>query len=295
MRKHPLFLAWIYLILLAVVWGTSFILIKRGLVAYTPNQVAALRIVISGIALSPVLLFAMKRIPKDRWLPIFGVGLFGSGIPPFLYSLAQTVVDSMVAGILNSVTSLFTLIIGVLLFRARPVPIKVIGVFVGLAGAAYLIYMQSGRHTLQSTYSLYIIVATICYGTSVNLLKRYCQDVDSLSLTTLAFMMIAPPAAGYLFTTDFLTVMQDHEAGMSSLMYISILAVFGTAGASALFFKLVQMTSPLFGATVTFLIPIVAVMWGWIDGEAIGTGIIVGMILILAGVWLTNRPENRQS
>jgi len=177
------FLSWFLLIILSVIWGTSFILIKKGLVSFSPPQVASLRIAISFIAMTPFIFKYLKKIPKK------GIGIFiimailGNGIPPFLYAIAQTKINSSIAGILNALTPLFTLVIGILLFSTRSSPLKVIGVFIGLAGALALILFQNTdaggfvfmelKMSAYNELALLIVLATIFYGISVNILKVY--------------------------------------------------------------------------------------------------------------------------
>ncbi len=282
---------WIILAVLAIIWGSSFLLIKKGLIAFSPVQVACLRISLSCIAFLPFLHKRLLRVKAKQLLPIFGVALFGSGIPPFLFAYAQTHIDSGITGIINSLVPLWTLILGVLLFRVPFKWLKLAGVLIGLTGAALLIFFKhDGTFEGDFRYGIYVVMATICYGTSVNLLKFYLQEVDALVITLLAFMMIGPPSLAGLLFTDFFHQMAHHPFAWQSFGATLLLAFFGTAFALVLFNTLVQKTSALYGSTVTYLLPIVAVTLGTWDGETFGWMQFVGMGLILGGVYLINRP-----
>lgn len=280
--------SWIILIALSIVWGSSFILMKWGLEVYSPLQVASLRIGISFLAFFPIFLSRLKKVDWSKWKYLLIVGLCGSGIPAFMFSIAQTQVSSSIAGILNSLTPLFTLVLGILFFGASGTPSKFFGVLLGLVGASLLILMGNSAGIEGNLwYGLLIVVAAICYGTSVNTVGKYLKDIPSLTINAVAFSFVGIPAIIYLFTTDFLTQLNTHPDGWEALGYIAILALVGTVLATYFFFMMVQWTSPLFSSMVTYLITIVAVIWGGIDGEIISIYHFLGTALILSGVYLS--------
>ncbi len=283
--------AWLTLALLSIIWGSSFILIKRSLVAFDGVQVGCLRISISALAFLPVLLLHLRRIDWSRWRYFLLVGLTGSGIPGFMFAIAQTEISSATAGVLNSLTPLFTLFIGVLFFGALFSWSKLSGILVGLAGASLLILMNSQQDLGGNPwYALLVIIATLCYGTSGNTVGRYLRDVPSRLISAVSFSMVGIPVSIYLFSrTDFLHRMTNEPAAWASLGYVSILSLVGTVAATVIFFQLIQRTSPVFGSTVAYLIPIVASLWGVLDGEAIGWFHWVGLLLILSGIYLARR------
>lgn len=288
----PDFRSWAMLIGVSLVWGSSFILMKRGLVVFNPQQVASMRIFFAMLCLLPVLPRSLKIVKRKEILPIIGVAVVGSGIPAFLFTIAQTQIDSAAAGVLNSLTPLSTLLLGIVFFGARLRRNTLLGILLGLVGAGLLIVLKTdGQLSSNSNYwyGLFIVLATIGYGTSVNLVKHYCQNIPAISINALAFAIIGPWVGIYLFSSDFLYKLQHVPGAWVALQYVAILAVFGTAVANIIFFRLTQRTTAVFASTVTYLIPIVAVLWGVIDNEAIDYSYLVGMSLILGGIYLSSR------
>lgn len=277
------------LLLLGCIWGSSFILIKQGLIGLSAIQVACLRIIISMLALSPLLVRHLPKVPKGKWLAIFGVGLFGSGIPPFMFALAQTKLDSALTGIINATTPLFTLLLGVAIFGLVLQWMKIAGVIVGLAGSAVLILLGSGQiDTSALGYGGLILIATLGYGTSINIIGRYLNTLNPLTISAVSFLLIGIPALAVLLSTDFIARISTSTAAQQSLGYVAILGVLGTGYASVIFFYLTQRTNALFASTVTYLIPIVALLWGLLINEVITVYHYIGMALILLGVYLSS-------
>ncbi len=288
----PSLLSWGLLILLSLTWGSSYILIKKGLIAYEPTQMASLRISITAMALVPFMLMYWRRINWNQWKSILIVAMAGSGFPSFLFAVAQTHLDSSTTGVLSSLSPLFTLFLGVLFFKVPFIWSKVIGVLIGLVGALSLILF--GESTSSSGGLFYgglVMAATLLYALSANTVKAEFQTMHPLELSAATFLMIGPPAVIYLFTTDFMSTLQNHPQGWTSLGYISILALVGTFAASVLFFKLVQLTNAVFASMVSYFIPMIALGWGVLDGEAITVMHLLGMVLILAGVYVAQRPR----
>lgn len=284
---------WLTLIFLSFIWGSSFILMKKGLRSYSNDQVAALRIFISFLAFLPFSIKYLKKITKENIFSLFIVGFIGSTIPAFLFTKAQTNIDSGLAGILNSMTPLFTLIIGLIFYKSTAKLINAIGIFLGLAGALGLVfYSANGTSILGNInyYGLFVVVATICYGINVNHVKYKIKDLDGLELTSLAFMLVGPFAGIYLLFTDFSFPLSTNDY-LLNLSYIAILAVIGTVLALVIFNTLIQRTSALFAASVTYLIPVFAIMWGIFDGEKITIVQFLWIGLILTGVYLVNRKK----
>lgn len=278
------------LFFLALTWGSSFILIKRGLEVYSSNEVGALRVVITWLFLLPFAIKRMKAFKAMHWL-LFGiVGIVGSLAPAFLFAAAQKGIDSSLAGILNSLTPLFTLILGMLFFKLRPKWFNIMGVILGLAGAAGLVSVSgSGNFTFNVGYAMLIVIAAIMYATNVNVIKAYLHDIHPVTITSMAFFTIGPFTAIYLLGfTPFIETMSDHPHAWSGLGYISILAIVGTGVALMLFNKVIQMTSAVFASSVTYFIPIVALLWGIADGESFKPGFVFFVILVIVGVLLVN-------
>jgi len=290
--RNTKYVQWLILLGLVLTWGSSFILIKHGLAGFSGDSsiVGALRVVITFIVLLPLALMRLKRVKRKHWLVLTIVGIISNGAPAFLYAYAQTHIDSNTAGILNSLTTLFTLVIGLAFFQLRPKWFNIAGVIAGLMGALALIHFSGdGGFVINFRYAVYILIATIFYATSVNIIKTYLVDLDAVSITAFSFLIIGLPVSIYLlFFTDFLHLLSSSEDALAGLGYISILAIVGTALALIFFNKLIKMTSALFASSVTYLIPIVAIGWGIADGERFEWNYILWIGMILGGVYLVN-------
>ncbi len=281
--------SWLILILISLIWGSSFILMKRGLEVFSDFQVANMRIFFSMLTLLPLALFYLQKVSRKDLIPIALVAVIGSGIPPFLFTIAQTQITSAATGVLNALTPLFALIVGILVFKNAFHRKQFTGVLVGFIGAISLLLMaptldEGGNHW----YGLFVVAATICYAFSVNVIKKYCQNISPITLNILVFSIIGPFAGIMLFSTDFVSLLSTGPKAWEAFAYVLILAVLGTAFATILFFQLVQQTDAIFASTTTYLIPIVAVLWGLFDGESIGWEYLIGLGLILSGVYLVS-------
>ena len=275
--------------ILAVIWGSSFILMKRGLEVFNYMQVANARIFIAFITLIPLMPKAFKLVKRRHFFPILITALLGNGIPAILFAKAQTYLDSSLVGILNSTVPLFTIIIGFLFFKIKPNKANVIGVLVGLLGVLFLTINSLNTKIIIDTYIYIVILGTIFYAVSMNVIKNYLQDLNASSITAIAFLIIGPFSFVYLSNTDFLYQLNSHPSAYKALGYIALLSIFGTSMASIIFNKLLNRSTAIFTSSITYLIPIVAIFWGVIDGEIITINHIVGFIIILCGVYLVNR------
>jgi drug/metabolite transporter (DMT)-like permease len=283
-------LAVLLLIILAIIWGSSFILMKRGLEQFTPPQVAAIRLSVAFICLFPFVIGHIKKIEPSRWKFILVSGMLGNGIPAFLFTAAQTRVSSSAAGVLNSLTPVFTVITGYLLFKSTFSALRITGVFIGLLGAVILIAMHGeGKFSADVYHSSLIVVATLFYGISVNTIRNKLFELKPLHIAGFALSLAGIPAMIYLFTTDFPQRIASGPAAQISFMYVCLLAIFGTAISVVLFNYLIKISGALVSTSVTYLIPIVAVLWGVLDGESLGAGLLIGMLLILSGVYLISK------
>jgi drug/metabolite transporter (DMT)-like permease len=282
-------LKWLFLTVLALIWGSSFILIKKGLVGLSPMQLGSLRIIFSAIFLIIIGFKSITEIKQNQWKYIALTSLFGTFIPAFLFAIAQTQISSSVSSILNSLTPLNTLIIGGLAFGLSFKRTQVFGVIIGLIGTLLLIVNGAINHPNQNYwYTILVLVASICYATNVNLLKKHLSDVKPLSISTGNFLVMLVPALIVLFSTDFLSFVENAEV-QNSMIYIIILGVIGTGIANIIFFKLIQISSPVFATSVTYLIPIVAFFWGLLDNEMLTPIQFIGAFIILIGVYLSSK------
>lgn len=280
-------LKWAYLLVLSLIWGSSFILIKRGLVGLTAVQVGSFRIIFAALFLLIIGFKSLKKISRRQWKFVAITSFFGTFTPAYLFAIAETQVDSSIVAILNSLTPLNTLVLGILIFGIQFQKRQVLGVFVGLVGCLLLVLSGASAHPGQNYYYvLLVVIATLCYAINVNLIKKYLSDLNSLSITTGNFAVLLLPALIILSTTD-ISQRINLEATQHSILFVMILGVMGTGIANILFFKLIQMSSPVFATSVTYLIPIVAFFWGLLDNEMLTPIQFFGAFIILIGVYLS--------
>lgn len=286
---------WIYLALLSVVWGSSFILIKKGLVGLTALQVGSLRTIFAAMFLIVVGLRSLSNIKKGQWKWIALSGFFGTFFPAYLFSYAETEIDSAIVSILNSTTPLLSMVLGILLFGGIFIRRKFIGVMVGLLGTTALILSGAVVNPDQNYwYSGLVILASLFYGFNANIIKTHLQDIPALAITTGNFMVILIPALIVLATTGFFSseVIMAPEAPLS-LLYIAILGVIGTGAALIMFNRLIQISDPVFSTSVTYLVPIVALGWGYLDGEGFSVVQLFSGLIIILGVLIVNKKKKR--
>ena len=280
-------LKWVYLLVLSLIWGSSFILIKKGLVGLTAYQLGSLRIIFAALFLLLIGFKSLIKIPRHQWKYIALTSLFGTFIPAYLFAIAETQIDSSITAILNSLTPLNTLVLGAAFFGITFRRSQIWGVIIGLLGCLLLVYNGAVNHPEQNYYyAILVLIASICYATNVNLIKRYLSDLTSLSITTGNFLILLFPALGILFFTDFFEVVHVEKV-RHSLWFILVLGIVGTGIANVVFFKLIQMSSPVFATSVTYLIPIVAIFWGFLDNETLSFVQCFGAFIILIGVYLS--------
>lgn len=291
---------WVYLITLSIIWGSSYILIKKGLVGLTPLQLGSTRIIMTTIILMIFGWKQLQKIPKNAWKWIILTGFFGTFFPSYLFAFAETVIDSSVAAVLNGMTPLFTLILGLLFFNLSFKWMKIVGVLVGFGGTLVLVSNEfTMRSGLSSWYAFLVVAATLCYSINVNSIKHKLQGVPALAIALGNFITIVIPAFVVLLFVDFPWTKIISSSGVSSsIVYILILSLFGTALAKVMFNELVSISTAVFSISITYLLPIVAIAWGILDGEQFTLIQWLGCALILLGVYLITdkkRPKNEAS
>ncbi len=285
-------LKWVYLIALSLVWGSSFILMKYALLGLSPIQVGSLRMIITAVVLIFFGFSSLRNLSTKNWIHIAASAFAGTLFPVFLFAIAINNMDSAIAAILNSFVPFNTLIIGAVIFGFRFKNHQILGIFIGLIGTVLLILNGSSVLSINEyKYPIMILVASVGYAFNVNIVKRYLQDVKPLAITTGTFVMVSLPAMIILVNTDFFIEFKYDEITKKSLFYIVILSIFGTAIAKVFFNKLVQISSPIFSSSVTYLIPIVAVFFGYFDDERLSVMQILSGLIILLGVFLVNRSR----
>jgi drug/metabolite transporter (DMT)-like permease len=281
---------WITLLSLALIWGSSFILMKKGLRSFDYMQVAAFRVFFSFVILIPTYFKTIKKLTHTNILHIIITGYAGIFFPAFLFTKAQTEITSSLAGMINSLAPFFALITGVLIYKNRPGKNQYLGIFLGLLGAVGLISKGNILESVSNIngYALYVVVATIGYGINANEIRFKLKGLTGVEITSLAILFVGPPAGIYLAFTDLSAAFQ-HPNWQFDLAYIFILALFGSVISLFFFNSLVHHTSALFATSVTYIIPFFAIIWGFFDGETITLVHILSMSLALVGVWLVNK------
>lgn len=289
------FLPYVLLLILALIWGSSFKLIKEGLLALSPLQLSGLRIGVAGLVFWPVVFRHVKRVKRSdiKWAIL--AGFLGSAIPAFLFALAQTRVSGSAAGALNATTPLFTLIIAATLTGYQLTGRKVMGVLTGLVGALLIIFLRAdGNFDADFGYSLLIVAATVCYGANINLIKSKLIGYKPLVIATVPLFAASIVALVIFFLSDGMDVLKNLEGQtLRSTAAIAILGILGTSVALVLFNRLIQLTDAIFSSSVTYLIPVVAMIIGWADDEAISSFQVIGLVLILFGIYLVNKRTKR--
>jgi drug/metabolite transporter (DMT)-like permease len=288
-QKPPL-RAWILLIILALIWGSSFILIKRGLVGLTPQMVGSLRIVAASLFLLPFAIHRLSRVSRSHWKYLASIGFLGSLIPSFLFAIAQTQLDSAVTGVLNALTPIFTVLVGLIVYKQRQKANIFVGISIGFIGAVILSLAGASGALSFNLFVFFVVAATLCYGLNLNIIKYHLGNLQALTVTSISLMLTGPVALIHLAVfTDFFPRVLAEPAVQLAAGYIALLGVMGTAIALIIFNKVVQITEPVFASSVTYIIPIVAVVWGVLDNETLQVMHFVGMATILVGVYITNR------
>lgn len=281
----------ILLILLSLIWGTSFILMKRGLVVFSPGEVGAIRVAAAALFLLPVSISHLKYINETHYGRLLASGLMGIFFPAFLFPLAQTRLESSVTGIMNSLVPIFTLLIGVFFFAQPFRSRSLLGIIIGLIGTLIFVFAKSGGTIGNiNVYALFVILACIFYAINLNFTKYKITDLKALTITSISIILISPLALIYLLVfTKFTVKISDDPGAWEALGYIVLLGIMSTSVATLLFNLLVKISTPIFTSSVTYIIPIVAVMWGLLDGENLIIGHIIGMIAVISGVYLANK------
>jgi drug/metabolite transporter (DMT)-like permease len=284
-------LKWLFLVVLSIVWGSSFILIKKGLIGLTAYQLGSLRIIFTAIFLFIIGFRSLRQIKKEHYKPIIVSAFLGTFFPVYFFALAETEIDSAIASILNSLTPLNTLIFGYFFFKMSFHKKQFFGIIIGLLGTLLLIISGANLNPNQNyVFSVFVVLASICYAFNVNIIKQYLQNLNAMSIATGNFAVITIPALIVLiwtgfFNKDTLTSPIVHE----SMLYIVLLSIVGTGIAKVCFNRLVQVSSPIFSSSVTYTIPIVALVWGLLDGEKMNVIQLAATGIILVGVFFANR------
>jgi len=284
------FLNWSIFILLSVIWGSSFIMMKEGLLHLTAFQVASLRIVFSGIVLLPFAIKHFKQVPKNKLGVVFMSGALGSLLPAYLFCIAEIGIDSALAGTLNSLTPIFVIITGALFFSSKTSGNKILGIFIAFTGSVLLLFSKGHMPENQNLlYVCFIVLATIFYGFNVNMVHKYLPNIGSLQIAAVALTLNAIPALVVLVLTGYFSLPLTDPGILYSTGHAALLGVFGTAIASVIFYVLIKRAGAVFSSMVTYGIPVIANFWGMMYKEEVGWIQFGCLLVILTGVYLANR------
>ena len=281
---------WFYLIALSLIWGSSFILIKKALVGLEASQLGSLRIIFSSIFIFLIAWRNIFTIKKIEWKWITISAFLGSFFPAFLFAFAEKEIDSSVASIINSIVPLNTLILGMIIFKIESTKRQIIGVLIGFFGTYLLISSGLKLNPNQNyNYAGLVILCSFLYALNVNIIKKYLQHLSALTITVGHFTAIILPAVLVFLFSDFEFSSLEKDEVKTSIFYVFILALFGTALAKIIFNKLIKISSPVFASSVTYSMLIVSIFWGIVDGEKFSIYQLIATIIIVFGVILTNK------
>ncbi|WP_338410205.1 EamA family transporter [uncultured Flavobacterium sp.] len=283
---------WYLLVFLGCVWGSSFLLMKLGLKGVSPVQMGSLRILFAAAFLLLVGFKHIAKIPHHKWKFIALTALMGTFLPAYLFAVALSKIDGSISSILNSLTPLNALIFGILFFKVDVQRRQIFGVIIGFIGCVLLVLFGDGENTTENYYyALLIVLASICYGINVNLIKKHLSDLKPLTISTGNFVVMLVPALVILYFSGFFETVHQQKV-LTSLGYIAVLGVVGTGLSNILFFKLIQISSPVFASSVTYLIPVVAILLGYfIMNETLTFVQGIGAFVVLLGVYFSSRKQ----
>lgn len=287
---------WILLVSLSVIWGSSFILIKKSLEHFNPYEVGALRVLIAGLILLPFAIMNIKKFPRKhlKWLILAAVT--GNFIPMFLFPIAETKVSSSIAGIINSMMPIFVIIVGALLWKFQTTKRQIVGVIISFTGACILAFSGGEGGEFKMIPILLLLLATLCYAVSTTTVKSKLSEIPAkiLSAYVFSFVLIIPSMIA-LVMAGFFNNLEMNTGLWEGLGFVSLLSVFGTGLAMMLNYRLLSVSTPLFASTVTLLMPVVAIIWGLLDGEKLTQMQGFGGVVILAGlIFLRQMPPAKK-
>jgi drug/metabolite transporter (DMT)-like permease len=285
------FINWAIFCILSIVWGSSFILMKEGLTVLSAYQVASLRMLFSGLVLLPFAFRAFKKIPKEKMGIVFLSGFLGNFIPAYLFCIAETNIDSSLAGILNSLTPLFTILVGLSFFKTTINKQKMIGVIIGFIGLCLLFAAGKNISFQNLSFASLVLVATFFYGLNVNVVGKFLKNIRSIDIVSVAFAFLIIPSAVILYLTGYFSISFNSPGFREASLAGIVLGVVGTSIASILFYMLIKRSTIIFASMVTYGIPVIAVAWGVYYGESISILQIGSLFIILAGVYIVNKPQ----
>jgi len=283
---------WGTLVILSLIWGSSYILIKKGLTGLTPIQLGSLRVIVTTIIIAPIGYQKIKHIPKQKMKWVALSAFVGSFFPAYLFAFAETEISSSITAVMVSLTPLFTLLISVFVFGEELLKKQVFGVLIGFTGIIVLINNELFASSFNILYIMFIVLAAFCYAINANVLKYKLSNIPALGIVFMSFLFMFTPAFIILCFSDFpFSDFTSDPLIIESIIYIVILALFGTAIAKVLYIKLLAISTPVFSVSTTYLMPVVAIFWGLLDGEEFKLTQFTGTAIILLGVYLVTKKK----
>lgn len=283
---------WFLFIVISLTWGSSFILVKKSLLAFSPYEIGAIRVAVSGLLLSFIGFPAIFRMPRKTLFWVVVAGFFGNFLPMFLFPIAQQKVSSSMAGILDALFPMFVLAFGFIFFGIRSRWSQVLGAVVGFLGAASLIYFsEASTDSSQFWYAMIVVLAGASYGINALIIKEKIPNLSSMKLTAAVFAFWGVPSIVILYFTGIFETFEMTIEVTEAMGYLGFLSVFGTAVAMSLYYKLIQNTSPVFASSVSYVLPIIAIIWGILDGEEFTYWYLIGGVLIAIGIYLIREKK----
>lgn len=283
---------WGTLVILSLIWGSSYILIKKGLTGLTPIQLGSLRVIVTTIIMAPIGYQKIKHIPRQNMKWVALSAFVGSFFPAYLFAFAETEISSSITAVMVSLTPLFTLLISVFVFGEELLKKQVFGVLIGFTGIIVLINNELFSSSFNILYIMFIVLAAFCYAVNANVLKYKLSNIPALGIVFMSFLFMFIPAFIILCFSNFpFSDFTSDPLIIESIIYIVILAVFGTAIAKVLYIKLLAISTPVFSVSTTYLMPVVAIFWGLLDGEEFKLTQFIGTAIILLGVYLVTKKK----
>jgi drug/metabolite transporter (DMT)-like permease len=283
---------WVTLVILSLIWGSSYILIKKGLTGLTPIQLGSLRVIVTTIIIAPIGYQKIKHIPRQKMKWVALSAFVGSFFPAYLFAFAETEISSSITAVMVSLTPLFTLLISVFVFGEELLKKQVFGVLIGFTGIIVLINNELFSSSFNILYIMFIVLAAFCYAINANVLKYKLSNIPALGIVFMSFLFMFIPAFIILCFSDFpFSDFASDSLIIESIIYIVILALFGTAIAKVLYIKLLAISTPVFSVSTTYLMPVVAIFWGLLDGEEFKLTQFTGTAIILLGVYLVTKKK----
>ena len=283
---------WGTLVILSLIWGSSYILIKKGLTGLTPIQLGSLRVIVTTIIIAPIGYQKIKHIPRQKMNWVALSAFVGSFFPAYLFAFAETEISSSITAVMVSLTPLFTLLISVFVFGEELLKKQVFGVLIGFTGIIVLINNELFASSFNILYIMFIVLAAFCYAINANVLKYKLSNIPALGIVFMSFLFMFIPAFIILCFSDFpFSDFTSDPLIIESIIYIVILALFGTAIAKVLYIKLLAISTPVFSVSTTYLMPVVAIFWGLLDGEEFKLTQFTGTAIILLGVYLVTKKK----